>query len=94
MKKITINATAQTSYQLSSLRAFGLEITSNGNGSHSASQEFNTEDEAKAYLIERAEMFFDGNSENDEERLADAIERINKYGSVYLDAVCATIEIQ
>jgi hypothetical protein len=37
-------------------------------------------------------MYFDGNSDDDEKRLADAIERINDYGSVYLDAAYASIE--
>lgn len=88
----TITATAPTSYQLASLRLFGMPITSHGNGSHTASQEFDTVEEAKSYLIERAEMFFDGNSDNDEERLADAIDRVNKHGSLYLDAAYASIE--
>ncbi len=69
-----------------------MEITSNPDGSHTAKQVFESVDEAKAYLVERAEMYFDGNSDDDEKRLADAIERINDYGSVYLDAAYASIE--
>lgn len=69
-----------------------MEITSNLDGSHTAKQVFDSVDEAKSYLIERAEMYFDGNSDGDEKRLVEAIERINDHGSVYLDAAYASIE--
>jgi len=92
MTKFKITATAPTSYQLGSLRNFGLNVKSYPTGSHVGEEVFDTEEEAKAFLTKRAEMFFDGNSDNDEERLSDALERIEKYGSVYLDAVCGSIE--
>jgi len=92
MAKFKIEAIAPTSYQYGSLRNFGLEIKSYLNGKHVAEGIFDTEKEAKAYLVERAEMYFDGNSDGDEERLAEALESIEKYGSVYLDAVCGSIE--
>ena len=87
-----ITATAPTAYQLQSLRHFGIEVVKNGNGSYSATKEFDSEDEAKAYLVERAEMYFDGNSDNDEANLSKAIESIANHGSLTLDAATASIE--
>lgn len=91
MTKFKITATAPTSYQSASLRLFGLNVKSYPNGSHVGEEVLDTEEEAKAFLTKRAEMYFDSNSD-DEEKLADAIERIEKCGSVYLDAVCGSIE--
>ena len=87
-----ITATAPTAYQLQSLRHFGIEVKQHGTGSYSATQDFDSEDEAKAYLTERAEMYFDGNSDNDESNLAKALESIEKHGSLTLDAATASIE--
>ncbi len=87
-----ITATAPTAYQLQSLRHFGIEVVKNGNGSYSATQDFDSEDEAKAYLTERAEMYYDGNSDNDEANLSKALESIANHGSLTLDAATASIE--
>ena len=87
-----ITATAPTVYQLQSLRNFGMEVAQHGNGSYSASQDFDSEDEAKAYLVERAEIYFDGNSDNDEANLAKALESIANHGLLRLDAASASIE--
>ena len=54
MKKVI--AIAPTSYQLKSVRNFGSEVTSLKNGSHVFEKFFETEKEAKEYLIERAEL--------------------------------------
>lgn len=89
---IRISATAPTTYQLQSLRQFGMEVKHHGNGSHTATQDFDTEKEAKEYLIERAEIYFDGNSDNDEKDLIEALESIEKHGVLTLDAVTASIE--
>ena len=85
MKKVI--AIAPTSYQLQSLRNFGLEIKHFKNGSHIFEKYFDTEEEAKEYLIERAELYF-----YDELKLKEAVEEIENYGSVQLDAVKGRIE--
>lgn len=85
--KFRISATAPTGYQLNSLAAFGMPYKKHGNGSFTASQDFNSEDEAKAYLIHRAEMYHE-----DEAELQKAIQQIENYGSLQLDAVSASID--
>ena len=89
---IMITAIAPTSHQLQSLRHFGMEIKKHLNGSYFSTQDFDTEKEAKEYLKTRAEMYFDGNSDNDEVDLIKALDRIEKHGSLTLDAVTANIE--
>lgn len=89
---IRISATAPTAYQLQSLRQFGMEVKKHGNGSYTATQDFDTEDEAKNYLKEKAERYFDGNSDNDEVDLIEALDSIEKHGVLTLDAVTAGIE--
>lgn len=89
---IRISATAPTAYQLHSLRQFGMEVKQHGNGRYTAAQDFDTEKEAKDYLIERAERYFDGNSDNDEKDLIEALDSIEKHGVLTLDAVTAVSE--
>ena len=89
---IRITATAPTAYQLQSLRHFGMEVKKNGNGSYTAHQDFDTEKEAKEYLEQRAQMYFDGNSDNDEQDLIEAIDSIEKHGVLTLDAATARID--
>jgi hypothetical protein len=84
--KATIKATCPTNYQRQSLRAFGMPIEDHHNGSSSAELEFGDYDSAEAYLTSRAEMFYDN-----EEELADAIDDIERYGQLTLDAVTAKI---
>lgn len=81
-----ITATAPTTYQHNSLRAFGMDIKKHGNGSYSASMEFDTEEEAKAYLTKRADMYFESESELDS-AYADI-----EHGCLTLDAVTARVE--
>ena len=88
---IRITATAPTAYQLQSLRHFGMEVKKNGNG-YTAHQDFDTEKEAKEYLEQRAQMYFDGNSDNDEQDLIEAFDSIEKHGVLTLDAATAGIE--
>ncbi len=92
MTQFKISATAPTVYQSQSLRAFGMEVKKSGNGSFWSEQFFETEKEAKDYLVVRAERYFDGNSDNDEANLVDALQDIEKYGSLRLDAVTASID--
>ena len=90
--KIRITATAPTAYQLQSLRHFGMEVKKHGNGSYTAHQDFDTEKEAKEYLEQRAQMYFDGNSDNDEKDLIEALDSIQKHGVLTLDAATARID--
>lgn len=90
--KIRISATAPTAYQFQSLRHFGMEVKRHGNGSYTAHQDFDTEDEAKKYLLSRAEMYFDGNSDNDEQNLIEAFDSIENHGVLTLDAVTGRID--
>ena len=89
---IRITATAPTSYQLQSLRHFGMEIKKHLHGSYYSTQDFDTEKEAKEYLKTRAEMYFDGNSDNDEVNLIDELDSIEKRGVLTLDAVTSCME--
>jgi len=84
--KVSINATAPTVYQLNSLSAFGMGNKKNGNGSYSASMEFQTMKEAKEYLVSRANNYFECPKE-----LREAKREIRLYGCLQLDAVQATI---
>jgi hypothetical protein len=88
----TITATAPTVYQLNSLTAFGMGYKKNGNGSFSASQQFDTEDMAKEYLKNRAAMYNDDDPEGTYERLMEMFDSIDRFGSLTLDAVSAHIE--
>ena len=89
---IRITATAPTAYQLQSLRHFGMEVKKHGNGSYTAHQDFDTEKEAKEYLEQKAQMYFDGNSDNDEQDLIEAFDSIEKHGVLTLDAATARID--
>ena len=81
--KYQVKATAPTTYQTKSVRNFGSPIKSNMDGSHTFKSEiFETEEEAKQYLIKRAELYFEN-----EDDLQEAIDDIKKYGSVTMDAV-------
>lgn len=81
-----ITATAPTAYQHASLQRFGLDIEKCG-GSYVGTKIFETELDAKNYLIDRAERYFENESELQEEILD-----IEKYGVCRLDAVTARIE--
>lgn len=83
-----ITATAPTIYQHQSLSKFNLNVKSNGNGSYTGNMIFETEQEAKDYLINRAEMYYDDYEGQAEEHIAD----IQKHGSLTIDAVTAKIE--
>lgn len=84
--KTVITATAPTAYQYSSLSSFNLDVQKNGNGSFTGTKEFDSKEDAKEYLKERADMYFDSEAEINE-----AHEEIKK-GYLTLDAVTARIE--
>lgn len=82
-----IKAIAPTSYQLNSLRRFGLNVKSNGGGSHTGIETFDTEEEAKEFLTQRAEMYYD----EYEGQVDEHIEGIEASGYLTIDAVTAKI---
>lgn len=84
--KVYIKATAPTSYQYGSLRHFNLPIKSKLNGSHTIEQDFDTTKEAKKYLTERAENYYDCPKE-----LKEAKKDILR-GYLTIDAITAYIE--
>jgi hypothetical protein len=85
--KATIKATAPTHYQLGGLRSFGLEVKTNGNGSYSINQSFETMALAKEYLTMRANYYFENASD-----LKKALHEIKNYHSLTIDSIRATIE--
>lgn len=86
-----IKAIAPTPYQLQSLREFGMPIKNLGNGSHVATMEFHTEEEAKDYLKGRARQYNNQDLEGSEKRLADMYRDI-EHGHLTIDAATARIE--
>lgn len=89
MKKIKIAAIAPTAYQHSSLTKFGMPISKNGNGSFSAELEFSDIEEAREYLKERAEMYY--NEKSEEENKKDIDWNLSDWG-LTIDACTAIIE--
>jgi len=83
--KAIITATAPTAYQINSVHAFKMPVKANGNGSYTASMEFETEEEAKKYLNDLAFEYYEG-----DEAL---IDRNSGSSSLTLDAVTAHIEL-
>lgn len=79
-------AIAPTVYQLSSVNHFGPAVKQLG-GSYRFEKEFESEEQAKDYLIERAKMYFD-----EEAELNEAISDIESCGRVRMDAVSGGIE--
>ena len=86
--KFKISATAPTAYQYNSLSRFGMKIKKNGNGSFSSEQLFDSEEEAKDYLVERAERYY-GEYEG---QVDEHLQEIKKYGMLTIDAVTARID--
>lgn len=88
MKTFKVTATAPTVYQTSSLRRFGMKVNKLGNGSFNSFQIFDSEEEAKTYLVSRAEMYYD----QFEGQVNEHLETIEKNGYLEIDAVTAKIE--
>jgi hypothetical protein len=87
MRRVKIQAIANTHYQLSSLNRFNLENTMTMRGNIVGEGYFNTLEEAEEYLITRAQMYYDESPGQADEH----IEQIKKYGSLEIDAVTAYI---
>lgn len=83
--KFEISATAPTAYQHASLQRFGMPVKNCG-GSYTASQLFDTRDEAEDYLRSRAEQYFET-----EQELEEAYADIAR-GFLRIDAVTAHLD--
>jgi len=90
--KAIITATAPTGYQSKSLSAFGMNIKNHPDGSLTSEMEFEDEKQAKKYLISRAEAWWNSHDTTDEE-LTEMFAQIEKYSSLTLDAVTASIDV-
>ena len=88
MTQFKVVATAPTSYQTQSLRAFGMDVKKNGNGSFTSEQVFDSEEEAKEYLSDRAKSYYD----EFEGQATEHLEEIQNIGYLTIDAVTARIE--
>jgi hypothetical protein len=87
--KTTITATAPTSYQMGSLRAFRLNVKPHCYDSGATgSLEFSTKKEARDYLRKRAEVYNDADHCGTDRRLKEMFSGIKK-GYLTLDAVTA-----
>jgi hypothetical protein len=86
--KFKVIATAPTSYQYSSLAKFNLDKKENANGSITGDRIFDTKEEAKLYLIDRAKRYYDEYEGQVDEHLED----IENYECLTIDAVTARIE--
>lgn len=87
MTTYRITAQVPTAYQFQSIIGFGMEVKSSLNGSYYASQDFETLEEAKQYLIDRAEMYYDC-----DDRLDNMLDMIENYNMLELDSCRAFIE--
>lgn len=76
-----------TVYQHQSLTKFNLNNQKNGNGSYRGSQDFYSYEDAKDYLIDRAEKYFDN-----DKQLQEALQDIENCGMLTIDAATARIE--
>lgn len=87
--KVQLIATVPTSYQLQSLRALAgsLPTEQNPDGSFSLSFVFDSREEAKQHLKDRAFKLYDDRTEHRE-----AVAEINRYGMLTYDCLTARIE--
>lgn len=89
--KTKITAIAPTGYQLKSLTHFGMGYKKNMNGSFYAEKEFDSEEEAKEYLRQRADIYNNDDPCGSEDRLNDMYNDVER-GCLTLDAVTASID--
>ncbi|RFM30015.1 hypothetical protein [Deminuibacter soli] len=82
--KVVIKATVPTVYQLSSLHAFKMGSAKHINGSFSAKKEFDTIKEAREYLKDLADDYYEGEPEQKRRHLGE--------DCLTLDACTAYIE--
>lgn len=77
-----------TVYQYNSLCRFNLHNEKLGNGGHIGTMKFASEEDAKDFLIDRAEKYFD----DDALGLQDALQDIENCGMLTIDAATARIQ--
>ena len=90
--KAIITATAPTAYQLKSLSAFGMDVKSHPDGSLTSKMEFENEVQAKSFLKLRANAWY-GSHDTTGDELNEMLEQVEKYSSLTLDAVTASIDV-
>jgi len=88
MTKYRITAKVPTVYQLSSLRTFGMEVINLPTGAYYSEQDFDTIEEARQYMIDRATHYYDW----DEEALESAIDGIINHSMLTMDACTGRID--
>lgn len=89
--KTRITATAPTAYQSRSLSAFGMPVKKLLDGSYTSEEEFESYEEAKKYLIQKANDWYNSHNTTEDE-LDEMLSDIEMYGNLTLDAVTASIE--
>jgi hypothetical protein len=92
MAKFKITATAKTVYQLDTLKAFKMTVIKNIDGSFSAEKNFDNRGDALAHLINCAELQYGYFEDPREDHIRPHIEEIEKYGSLTIGDLTATIE--
>ena len=90
--KAIITATAPTAYQSKSLSAFGMNVKNHPDGSFTSEMEFDDEAQAKLFLKLRANAWYNSHDTTENE-LSEMVEQIEKYNSLTLDAVTASIDV-
>ena len=90
MTTFRITAIAPTVYQSKSASRFG-QTRAVGNGSYIFQMDFETREEAEAYLEKRADYYWEADGFTEEEH-EEAIEDIKKYGMLTIDAVTGRID--
>ena len=87
-----IIASVPTHHNSGDLRsAFNMPVKKYMSGVHEASEEFETEDEAKDYLISRLDSYRNQSGMSDEQ-YDEELEYIEKYGRLTLCRITANIE--
>lgn len=87
--KVIVKTPAVTAYQSSNLREFGSTgFKELGNGKYRFEKEFDSAEEAKDYLIERARFYW---AKSSDDNLEEMLEQI-KHGSLTIVDITARIE--
>ena len=88
--KTAIRSTVPTGYQLQSINFFGIPVKSNGNGSCSCEQIFQTKKDAINYLIKLIDRKSESNFDSKEIREMKA--EVRQHNRLSYDAATAYIE--
>lgn len=90
--RTAIVGSVPTFYQVQSLRAFGLRIDANPDGSYSVHEEFDSYKDAISWMKDKAYSMFHNSIIESEEDYNNVIEEIDKYGRMRYDAACIVID--